>query len=88
MSGLIRIAHFLKNQLKKLNKKKPLKQKKEKFEPCLVDIKTNAYIPDDWVGSVEQKMIEYKNLLKLKRSMNLKFQLQALKTGSLKFLNL
>ncbi|MCD8024567.1 MAG: transcription-repair coupling factor, partial [Candidatus Gastranaerophilales bacterium] len=42
------------------------KEKKEKFEPCLVDIKTNAYIPDDWAGSFEQKMLEYKKLADIK----------------------
>ncbi len=46
--------------------KLPDKDKKEKFEPCLVDIKTNAYIPDDWVGTYEQKMIEYKKLAEIK----------------------
>lgn len=46
--------------------KLPPKEKKEKFEPCLVDIKTNAFIPDDWVGSYEQKMIEYKKLSEIK----------------------
>lgn len=44
----------------------PEKERKEKFDPCLVDIKTNAYIPDDWVGSYEQKMIEYKKLAEIK----------------------
>lgn len=44
----------------------PDKEKKEKFDPCLVDIKTNAYIPDDWVGSYEQKMLEYKKLAEIK----------------------
>lgn len=46
--------------------KEPELKAKEKFEPCLVDIKTNAYIPDDWVGSYEQKMIEYKKLAEIK----------------------
>ncbi len=48
------------------NEAKSEEEKKEKFEPCLVDIKTNAYIPDDWVGSYEQKMIEYKKLSEIK----------------------
>ncbi len=30
--------------------------------PTIVDINVTAYIPDEWVGSVEQKMIEYKRL--------------------------
>jgi len=41
-------------------------EKQEKFEPCLVDIKTSAYIPDEWVGSYEQKMLEYKKLAEIK----------------------
>lgn len=31
-------------------------------EPPIVDINITAYIPDDWCGSKEQKMIEYKRL--------------------------
>ena len=34
----------------------------EKKTPTIVDINVTAYIPDDWVGSKEQKMIEYKRL--------------------------
>ncbi len=30
--------------------------------PTIVDINVTAYIPEDWVGSKEQKMIEYKRL--------------------------
>lgn len=39
--------------------------KQEKVEPkrpTIVDINATAYIPDEWVGSKEQKMIEYKRL--------------------------
>lgn len=46
--------------------KEPVKEKTEKFDPCLVDIRTNAFIPDDWVGSYEQKMLEYKKLAEIK----------------------
>ncbi len=35
-------------------------------EPCIVDIKATAYIPDEWVGSYEQKMLEYKRLSDVK----------------------
>ena len=38
----------------------------DKHEPCIVDIKTTAYIPDEWVGSYEQKMLEYKRLADVK----------------------
>ena len=34
----------------------------EKKTPTIVDINVTAFIPDDWVGSKEQKMIEYKRL--------------------------
>ncbi len=34
----------------------------EKSEPTIVDINVTAFIPDEWVGSSEQKMIEYKRL--------------------------
>lgn len=34
----------------------------EKRQPTIVDINVTAFIPDDWVGSKEQKMIEYKRL--------------------------
>ena len=34
----------------------------EKINPAIVDINVTAFIPDDWVGSGEQKMIEYKRL--------------------------
>lgn len=37
-----------------------------KSEPCIVDIKVTAYIPDEWVGSYEQKMLEYKRLSDVK----------------------
>lgn len=33
-----------------------------KKEPPVIDINVTAYIPDDWCGSKEQKMIEYKRL--------------------------
>ncbi len=46
--------------------KEPISKRKEKFTPTLVDIKTNAYIPDEWVGSYEQKMLEYKKLAEIK----------------------
>lgn len=33
-----------------------------KTKPAIVDINVTAFIPDEWVGSKEQKMIEYKRL--------------------------
>ena len=37
-------------------------EKVEKKIPAIVDINITAFIPDDWVGSKDQKMIEYKRL--------------------------
>lgn len=34
----------------------------KKFSSSIVDINVTAYIPDEWVGSKEQKMLEYKRL--------------------------
>ena len=41
-------------------------EKVEKQTPTIVDINVTAYIPDEWVGSAEQKMIEYKRLADVK----------------------
>ena len=41
-------------------------EKVEKQPPTTVDINVTAFIPDDWVGSKEQKMIEYKRLADVK----------------------
>lgn len=35
-------------------------------KPAIIDINVTAYIPDEWVGSKEQKMIEYKRLADVK----------------------
>jgi len=37
-------------------------EKVDKRIPAIVDINITAFIPDDWVGSKDQKMIEYKRL--------------------------
>lgn len=44
-------------------------------KPTIVDINITAYIPDEWVGSGEQKMIEYKRLsdVKMKQSLIILF---------------
>lgn len=41
--------------------------------PAIVDINVTAYIPDDWVGSAEQKMIEYKRLADVKSQTELDY---------------
>lgn len=43
----------------------------EKVNPTIVDINVTAYIPDEWVGSAEQKMIEYKRLADVKSQVEL-----------------
>ncbi len=40
--------------------------KVEEYKPAIVDINVTAYIPDEWTGSKEQKMIEYKRLADVK----------------------
>ena len=42
-----------------------------KNNPAIVDINVTAFIPDDWVGSAEQKMIEYKRLADVKNDVEL-----------------
>lgn len=45
----------------------------EKHPPTIVDINITAYIPDEWVGSQEQKMIEYKRLADVKTQIELDY---------------
>ena len=45
----------------------------EKISPTVVDINTTAFIPDEWVGSGEQKMIEYKRLADVKSQTELDY---------------
>ena len=42
-------------------------------KPTIVDINVTAYIPDEWVGSGEQKMIEYKRLADVKNETELNY---------------
>lgn len=48
-------------------------EKVDKTTPTIVDINVTAYIPDEWVGSSEQKMIEYKRLADVKSSVELDY---------------
>ena len=48
-------------------------EKVNKTNPTIVDINVTAYIPDEWVGSTEQKMIEYKRLADVKNSVELDY---------------
>jgi len=48
-------------------------EKIDKTTPTIVDINVTAFIPDDWVGSSEQKMIEYKRLADVKSSVELDY---------------
>ena len=45
----------------------------EKSEPTIVDINVTAFIPDEWVGSADQKMIEYKRLADVKSPLELDY---------------
>lgn len=45
----------------------------EKIPPTIVDINITAFIPDEWVGSQEQKMIEYKRLADVKSQIELDY---------------
>lgn len=45
----------------------------DKTNPTIVDINVTAFIPDEWVGSKEQKMIEYKRLADVKTDMELDY---------------
>lgn len=44
--------------------------------PTIVDINVTAFIPDDWVGSAEQKMIEYKRLADVNNATELEYIVQ------------
>lgn len=44
-----------------------------KVKPAIVDINVTAFIPDEWVGSKEQKMIEYKRLADVKNEIELDY---------------
>ncbi len=45
----------------------------DKTQPTIVDINVTAFIPDEWVGSSEQKMIEYKRLADVKSEIELDY---------------
>ena len=42
-------------------------------KPAIVDINVTAFIPDEWVGSKEQKMIEYKRLADVRNETELDY---------------
>ena len=46
---------------------------KEEVVQTIVDINVTAFIPDEWVGSKEQKMIEYKRLADVKNETELDY---------------
>ncbi len=45
----------------------------DKSNPAIIDINVTAFIPDDWAGSPEQKMIEYKRLADVKSDVELDY---------------
>ena len=48
-------------------------EKTEKLQPAIIDINVTAFISDEWVGSVDQKMIEYKRLADVKNEAELNY---------------
>ncbi|MBR1754567.1 transcription-repair coupling factor [bacterium] len=56
------------NEIKGDKEKEPI--------PTIVDINVTAFIPDEWVGSKEQKMIEYKRLADVKSVTELDYIVQ------------
>lgn len=59
--GFDTYCNLLEEAINELKDEKVVHQK-----PTIIDINVTAYIPDDWVGSKEQKMIEYKRLADVK----------------------
>lgn len=55
--GFDMYCSLLEETIKELKGEKPKKR-----EPTIIDINITAFIPDDWVGDKDQKMIEYKRL--------------------------
>lgn len=59
--GFDTYCQLLEDAIVEIQEGKPVEHK-----PAIVDINVTAYIPDEWVGSKEQKMIEYKRLADVK----------------------
>ncbi len=55
--GFDMYCSLLEETINELKGEKPAKR-----EPTIIDINITAFIPDEWVGDKEQKMIEYKRL--------------------------
>ncbi len=66
--GFDTYCQLLDETVKELQGEKP-----ENIIPTIVDINITAYIPDEWVGSAEQKMIEYKRLADVKSQVELDY---------------
>ncbi|MGN0017461.1 MAG: transcription-repair coupling factor [Candidatus Gastranaerophilaceae bacterium] len=66
--GFDTYCQLLEETIKELQGEKP-----EIVNPTIVDINVTAFIPDDWVGSYEQKMIEYKRLADVKNQNELNY---------------
>lgn len=59
--GFDTYCRLLEDAVNEIQEGKPIENK-----PAIVDINVTAFIPDDWAGSKEQKMIEYKRLADVK----------------------
>ena len=68
LSSLLELINSMKKELNEL-KGEQIKANK----PTIVDINITAFIPDEWVGSTEQKMIEYKRLSDVKNETELNY---------------
>ena len=50
------------DDIKQKQNKNPYEKPEPKKEPAIIDINADAYIPDDWAQTYEQKILEYKRL--------------------------
>ena len=48
--------------IKTKREKNPYEKPKKKIAPAIIDINAQAYIPDEWAQTYEQKILEYKRL--------------------------
>lgn len=56
------LAECIEDIKQRQNKNPYEKQQKINKEPAVIDINVDAYIPDDWAQTYEQKILEYKRL--------------------------
>ncbi len=64
--GFDTYCELLEEAVSEIKAHKEGKAYKKAQEPAIIDINADAYIPDNWVGSYDQKMLEYKKLSDVK----------------------